>query len=350
MTDPGWDIPGLPRDDAARLPAARAQTLARGLSARPAGESRRTGKRGSKGRPAVSVSALDGSSAGAFARPGGSVGRLRMAHRRRPLPRRAAASSAASSPARRRPRPAPLGARDRRLRLARSAAAARPADAAQALAFCPAALEFLAHADPAEWGEGLQADCLRALAVAESRQAAAHARVLSAFSRPGGGLAGDGHRSPRVWLTWQTAATRRAASGKVGWMRRLAEHPAVAAALADGSVSVSWARQICDWTGRLPAAVRDDADGELLAAAANGAGLTELAFIAEDLRREHARPDSDGDGFEDRQVRLSTTLDGAGRLTGDLTPRCAAAVEAVLDSLAQPGRARGHPHHGPAAP
>jgi hypothetical protein len=140
-----------------------------------------------------------------------------------------------------------------------------------------------------------------------------------------------------VWLSWQTAATRQAAGGKVGWMRRLAGHPAVAAALADGTVSLSWAQQVCDWTDRLPAPVRDDADSELLAAAGNGASLTDLAFLAEDLRRQHARPDRDDDGFEDRQLRLATTLDGAGRLTGDLTARCAAAVEAVLDSLARPG-------------
>jgi hypothetical protein len=143
---------------------------------------------------------------------------------------------------------------------ATSSSAAWPADAVQALAFVSAGLEFLAHSDPAEWSEGLQADCLRALAVAESRQTAAHAKVLSAFSRPGGGLAGDGHRSPRVWLTWQATATRRAAAGRVGWMRRLADHPAVSAALADGTMSVSWAQQIADWTDRLPAAVREAAD------------------------------------------------------------------------------------------
>ena len=172
---------------------------------------------------------------------------------------------------------------------------------------------------------------------AESRQAAAHAKVLAAFSVPGGGLAGDGHRSARVWLTWQTQATRRAAATRVGWMRRLQAHPLVAAALAGGAVSLSWAHQVCDWTDRLPSQVRDSADGELLAAAGAGASLTDLAFIAEDLRREHARPDEDGDdGFEDRKVRLATTFDGAGRLDGDLTARCAAAVEAVLDSLATP--------------
>jgi hypothetical protein len=97
----------------------------------------------------------------------------------------------------------------------------RPADAAQALSYLSGALEFLADADVAEWGAGVQADCLRALAVAESRQAAAHARILTAFAVPGGGLAGDGHRSARVWLTWQTAATRKAAGGE----GRLDAHP-----------------------------------------------------------------------------------------------------------------------------
>jgi Domain of unknown function (DUF222)/HNH endonuclease len=211
---------------------------------------------------------------------------------------------------------------------------ARPADAAQALAYLSGALEFLAHDDPAGWGEGLQADCLRALAVAESQQTAAHAKVLAAFSVPGGGLAGDGHRSPRVWLSWQTQATRRAAGVQVGWMHRLRDHPVIAAALASGGVSPSWARQVGDWTDRLPDQVRDQADQELLDAAAESAALSDLFFIAEELRREHATPDGDGDGgFADRKLRLATTFEGAGRLEGDLTARCAAAVQAVLDSL-----------------
>jgi len=163
-----------------------------------------------------------------------------------------------------------------------------------------------------------------------------HAKVLSSFSVPGGGLAGDGHRSPRVWLSWQTAATRRDAGAKVAWMHRLAGHPLVAAALGDGAVSVSWAQQIMDWTRPLPGTVRGDADGELLAAAANGAALADLAQIAAELRRVHARPDTGGDGFEDRRVRLARTFGGAGRPEGDLDPRCAAATEAVPGALAQP--------------
>ena len=53
-----------------------------------------------------------------------------------------------------------------------------------------------------------------------------------------------------------------------------------------------------------------------------------------------ASPDEDKDEtFEDRAVRLVTTFQGAGVLSGDLTPECAAAVAAVLDALAAPAGA-----------
>ncbi|HTZ94474.1 MAG TPA: DUF222 domain-containing protein, partial [Streptosporangiaceae bacterium] len=114
--------------------------------------------------------------------------------------------------------------------------------------------------------------------------------------------------------------------------------PHVSAALAGAAVSMSWAAQIMDWTRPLPGQVRDEADEELLAAAAAGASLPDLAQIAEELRRAHARPDEDGDedGFADRGLRLARTLGGAGRLEGDLSARCAAAAETVLGALARP--------------
>ncbi len=58
------------------------------------------------------------------------------------------------------------------------------------------------------------------------------------------------------------------------------------------------------------------------------------------MRRRLAVPDTDGDddGFGDRRVRLATTLGGAGKLDGDLTPGCAEAMRAVLDAL---GKRRG---------
>ena len=322
MTDPGWDIPGVPR-------AAPSDADAPAIASSPRRRKARAG----------SVSACSGLSAGAFAplrdgsaptapwsadSPGVSADSPGVSASGVTAATGTTAFGSDST------FPADTGA-------ATGSPGVRVTDSAQALAFLSGALEFLAHADPADWPEGAQADCLRALAVAESQQVAVHARVLQAFSVPGGGLAGDGHRSPRVWLTWQTAATRRAAGWKVSWMHRLRAHPRVAAALAGATISASWAQEIMDWTRKLPDTVRDAADGELLAAVAAGASFADLAEIAEELAREHAKPDEDkDDGFSDRGLRLAKTFGGAGRIEGDLTERCAAVTEAVLGALSQP--------------
>jgi len=125
-------------------------------------------------------------------------------------------------------------------------------------------------------------------------------------------------------------------------MRRLAAHPALARALAGGMVSPSYARAIAAWTDLLPEAHRPGADEILLAAAAaaGGASLADLAGLAEEMRSRTAAPDGDGsdhggdeEGFARRRVRLGLTFRGAGRLEGDLTPACAAALGAVLEAL-----------------
>ena len=46
-----------------------------------------------------------------------------------------------------------------------------------------------------------------------------------------------------------------------------------------------------------------------------------------------ARPDTDDDGFDDRYLQAGTTFQGAGLIGGNLTPECAAAVQAVLEAL-----------------
>ena len=121
----------------------------------------------------------------------------------------------------------------------------------------------------------------------------------------------------------------------MGWARRLQAHPAVAAALAAGEITASWARELCSWTDQLPEDLRADADAILLAAAAGGADLHDLAGLAlEMIGRSRTAPDEDADReFTDRQVGLETTLGGAGRLGGDLTAGCAAALQVVLDAL-----------------
>jgi hypothetical protein len=208
-----------------------------------------------------------------------------------------------------------------------------PATATQAAAMTQAALGWLAAADPTTLTSAEQATCLAALERAAAMHTAARSKVLSAFCA-GRGYEDDGQYSPKTWLRWQTRITPGAATGAMGWMRRLAAHPGVRDALAAAQISESWARQVCEWSDLLPERHRLDADQILLGAAAGGADLADLGALAEEMRRRLAPVDrDDDDGFDDRQVRLERTFRGAGRLDGDLTPRCAEALSAVLDAL-----------------
>jgi hypothetical protein len=140
-------------------------------------------------------------------------------------------------------------------------------------------------------------------------------------------------------------------------MRQLREHPEIASAVAGGALSEAWAGEMADWTRRLPADWRGDVDRILLEAAAAGAGLEDLAIIAqaayEKWRRRDADPDGDDPdegGFDERYLKLGTTIDNAGRVNGNLTPECAAALQAVLDALGKKAgpeddRAQGQRYH-----
>ena len=207
----------------------------------------------------------------------------------------------------------------------------QPTSVTDALAMLDRALDHLNAADAASLPAAVQAQALRALERAGAKHTAARARVLAAFAGQAA-YEDDGHGSARTWLKWQTRVTTGAAAGTVGWVRRLDAHPVIGAALAAGALSESWARQICAWTDRLPAGKQDDADEILAAAAGAGVDLAGLAGLAQEMYERSQRGDSDG-GFGDRAVWLGTTLDGAGRLTGDLTPACSAALAAVLESL-----------------
>src|SRR5450755_1866675 len=252
---------------------------------------------------------------------------------------------------------------------------AAPASAGEAVGMARAALAWLARADVASLPTAVQADLLRDLERAESAHTAARANVLGVFTGQLG-FEDDGHRGGRSWLMWQTRVTQGAAGGAIGWARRAAAHPLVDAALADGQVSTSCGKHICDWSDKLPVDHRGDADQILLAAVAGDAALTDLAGLAEEMFRRAARPDRDDgdpgdggghdsggsdpgspdqgspdqgdddhgdggrdrgdgadDGFGDRGVQLDLHFRGAGHLLGDLTPECAAALAAVLDSL-----------------
>src|SRR5262249_62115653 len=140
-----------------------------------------------------------------------------------------------------------------------------PMSVSQALAMLHRALDHLNAADVASLPSGVHADALRALERAEAKHTAARGRVLGAFAAQGG-HEDDGHGTARTWLRWQTRTTTSAAAAAVSWARRLAAHPVIAAALAAGEVSRSWARQLCEWTGKPPEGQRGAADDSLAAA------------------------------------------------------------------------------------
>jgi hypothetical protein len=212
-------------------------------------------------------------------------------------------------------------------------APAKPVSVAEALGMLERALDHLNAADAGSLPSSVQAQALRVLERAEAKQTAARARMLGAFAGQAA-YEDDGQGSARSWLRWQTRVTTGAAAGAVGWVRRLERHPVIAAALAAGDLSQSWAKQVCAWTGRLPLARQGDADEILAAAARGGVDLAGLAGLAQEMHERTHRDRDEGDGgFGDRAVWLATTLGGAGRVTGDLTSGCAAALSAVLDAL-----------------
>jgi hypothetical protein len=273
------------------------------------------------------------------------------------------------------------------------------ASASEALEMARAALGYLADADPARLTVEEQAGCLRDLERLASVTTAARCSVLGAFTI-GKGYSADADYSPRAWLIHKTGITRGAAVSYTAWARRAVAHPAVFAVLAAGDVSASFARTVCVWTDKLPAASRDKADAILMAAAVAGLGLADLAVLASEMLarcwqpdaqdlpqpgpdpdpgpepgagpgpdgqpagngdpagEQDGRPGEEGFGgdsedqpgnngpgcpgddrdevFEDRALRLLVTFGGAGVLHGDLTPECAEIVGTVLDALAVP--------------
>jgi uncharacterized protein DUF222 len=215
------------------------------------------------------------------------------------------------------------------------------ASVGEAMDTARAALGYLAAADAAQLTVPELAEYLQTLEQTDAISTAARASFLAAFTVRQG-YCHDADYSPRAWLIHKTGITKGAAVGHTAWARRSVTHPRVVAALAAGRVPESVARMICLWTGRLPEKFREESDELLLTAAMAGLGLQELGALAAEMyeRSRADLPDEDpARAFEDRAVRLQTTFQGAGVMTGDLTPECAAVVGAVLDALSAPAGA-----------
>jgi uncharacterized protein DUF222/HNH endonuclease len=213
-----------------------------------------------------------------------------------------------------------------------------PASTSEALGMLTSAMSYLATAEATQMPAAEQAQCLITLERLDAMETAARASILGAFTASRG-YCDDGDYSACSWLMHRTRVTKGTAKGHTGWSRRGGLHPRVLDALAAGDLpSESYARMICGWTDRLPEDCRDKADDILLGAALMGMELPDLAALAAEIeaRSRPDVPDEDGPRFEDRAVKLETTFGGAGVMSADLTPECAAVVSAVLDALSAP--------------
>ena len=213
---------------------------------------------------------------------------------------------------------------------------AEPKNVAEALTWAETAMDYLNDLGAGSLDSGGLGSALQSLSLISGKLAAARAVILARFDAERGHDA-DGYGSSASWLTAMGKTTRRAARAEVRRMRQLREHPEIAAAMASGAISEAWAAEIAEWTRKLPEDWRQEVDVILLDSVAAGAALDDLAIIAaaalEKWRQQQPDDDDSGDGFDERYLKLGTTIDNAGRVSGDLTPECTAALQAVLESL-----------------
>ena len=220
---------------------------------------------------------------------------------------------------------------------------APPASAAEALGMLKAAMGYLAAADATQLAAGTQAQCLRALERVHSMGTAARSSILAAFTAAQGYTA-DADYSPRAWLIHQLRVTKGAAVAYTAWVRRRGGAPAGRGGAGGGGdfgvVRPDDLRLDRQAAGGLPPGRgRDLADG-----GAGGRGPARPGGLAAEIYARSLPADADPgkdreEALADRSVRLETTFEGAGVLTGDLTPECAAVVGTVLDALSAPAGA-----------
>ena len=205
---------------------------------------------------------------------------------------------------------------------------------ADALRMMNAGLDYLNGPGADELDAAACGSVLRSLAAVQAKFTAAHALVLARFDAADAHDC-DGYGNSAAWLMAMTDMTRQDARVEMRQMRLLRDHPEMAAALAAKDISKSWAMAIAEWTKKLPAELRAETIKILVEAAAAGASRDDLRIIAAvaEQKWRSSRPDADDDGFDDRYVQVGTTFQGAGVIRGNLTPECAAAVQAVLEAL-----------------
>ena len=206
---------------------------------------------------------------------------------------------------------------------------------AEALRMTRAGLDYLNGPGAGELDAAACGAVLRSLGEIEATFTAAHAAVLARFDAADAHDC-DGYGNSAAWLMAMADMTRPDARTKVWRMRLLRDHPEMAGALANAEISKSQALAIAKWTKKLPAELRAETIKILVEAARPRVRpwmtCGSSPAVAEQKWRA-SRPDADDDGFDDRYVQAGTTFGGAGVIRGNLTPECAAAVQAVLEAL-----------------
>src|SRR5215469_18078223 len=126
-----------------------------------------------------------------------------------------------------------------------------PASIAEALRAAGALMDYLRDPGAASLDAAALGGVLESMGAISAKFAAARSAILARFDAEGA-HDGDGYGSSRAWLVARGRMTAKAAGAQVRLMRQLNAHPVLAAALARGSISESWATEMAGWTGQLP--------------------------------------------------------------------------------------------------
>jgi Domain of unknown function (DUF222) len=213
-----------------------------------------------------------------------------------------------------------------------------PANMKEALESLVSVMRFLATMQKAGLPVQALAELLQTMEHIDAIGAAVRGEALAAFDAQDGSVA-DGQRTNRTWVVNTTRVTRGQAAEHIAVQKVAEAHRPLLAAMAEGDViSKSVALQLAKWTMAIPDEFRVQAEVILIGAARAGARERDLAAICAEILASTASPDPDNpdDPRLDRGVSLDTTIDGAGVVRGDLTPECAAMLQAVLDALSAP--------------
>jgi Domain of unknown function (DUF222) len=211
-------------------------------------------------------------------------------------------------------------------------------DAGEAVGVITSGMEFLAGLDCAGLPAEVKAGALKGLERAGALETIARAHLMWSLDK-NADYESWGQRSMPAWLVNEAGVTKGEAKAYRTWTRTVLEHPAIAALMADGLITRSWLAKITQVTGKIREDRRGEAEQVIAGLARDGQlGPRDLYRLASEIRdrapAQNPRDDDPDRGSGDRSLRLELTLDGAGSLTGQLSPECAAAVGSLLRRFA----------------